>query len=459
MASPQIFIAANKRQEFGRLAQLGVPIALAQLATMLMGFVDTLMLGRYSTDALAAAVTSNAVIFSTIMFANGILFGLDPLIAQAHGSGDGQRAGLATQRGVVLALLLSVPVAAIWMFMGEIFVFFGQAEELAPLAQTYANALIPSVPFFLLQSVMRQFLQGREIVRPGLYITLMANVVNAVANYGLIFGNFGLPELGMYGAGLATTCTRFFSLLALYAWVRGFGLHAGAWPAWSRAAWDPRALWSVVAIGFPVAIQVGTEMWAFNAATLLAGSLGTVTAAAHGVVLSMASISFMAALGIAVGTTTRVGNLIGAGHHAGAQRAARLAMLMGAGVMTISAVGFVVFRESLPLLYLSDPAVVALAASILPIAAAFQIFDGTQAVGCGVLRGMGRTRPAAGFNVIGYWVLGLPLGYWFGIRQGSLAGLWWGLALGLAVVAFLLIFWIQRNGPAAMAPKDGRHAS
>ncbi|MEE3330560.1 MAG: MATE family efflux transporter, partial [Myxococcota bacterium] len=235
--------------------------------------------------------------------------------------------------------------------------------------------------------------------------------------------------------------------------------HLGAWPAWSRAAWEPKALWSVVAIGFPVAIQVGTEMWAFNAATLLAGSLGTVTAAAHGVVLSMASISFMAALGIAVGTTTRVGNLIGAGHHAGAQRAARLAMLMGAGVMTISAVGFVVFRESLPLLYLSDPAVVALAASILPIAAAFQIFDGTQAVGCGVLRGMGRTRPAAGFNVIGYWVLGLPLGYWFGIRQGSLAGLWWGLALGLAVVAFLLIFWIQRNGPAAMAPKDGRHAS
>lgn len=452
MSAPQIFIAANKRQEFGRLARLGLPIAGAQLATMLMGFVDAVMLGRYSTEAMAAAATTNAIIFSTIMFANGILFGLDPLIAQAHGAGKGRLAGLAAQRGIVLALLLSVPLGLAWLFMGDIFLFFGQPTELAPLARVYAHALIPSIPFFLLQSVLRQFLQGRELVRPALYITLMANVVNAIANYGLIFGNFGLPELGMLGAGVATTSTRIFAFVALLLWVRVFRLHEGAWPTWGRDAWDPKALWAVVGIGFPVAVQVSTEMWAFNAATLLAGSLGAVTSAAHNIALGFASLSFMAALGIAAGATTRVGNLIGAERFADAQRAAWVAIAMGAGVMSVSAILFVSFRETLPLLYLDDPAVVALAASILPIAAAFQIFDGVQAVGCGVLRGMGKTRPSAVFNVIGYWVLGLPLGYWFGIRQGLLSGLWWGLALGLAVVAGLLIFWIRSRGPASMAP-------
>ncbi len=451
MASTHIFIARDGRQEAGRLMQLSLPIVGAQLATMMMGFVDTVMLGRYSTDAMAAAVTANAIVFSTIIFANGILWGIDPLIAQSHGAGQGDRAGLAAQRGVVLALLLSIPVAGFWMFMGDIFLWTGQAPELAPLAQDYANAVIPSIPFFLLLSVQRSFLQGREIVRPALYITLMANVINVFANYGLIFGNFGLPELGMFGAGLATTTTRVFSVVVLMAWIVGFRLHVGAWSGWSREAIDLGSLRKILAIGFPIAIQTSTEMWAFNAATLLAGTLGALSAASHGVVLSLASISFMAALGVAIGTTTRVGNLIGAGYPTHAQRAAQIAMGMGAGVMTISALGFVVFRFGLPRLYTPDIEVIALAASILPIAAAFQIFDGIQAVGCGVLRGMGQTRPAAVFNLIGYWILGLPLGYFFGIRQGSLAGLWWSLAFGLAVVALLLVYWVRHHGPEAQA--------
>ena len=456
MVSPtsSIFIARNRAEEFRRLLQLALPIAGAQLATMLMGFVDTVMLGRYSTDAVAAAVLANAVLFSTIMFANGILFGLDPVISQAHGAGDGRASGLALQRGFVLTLLLSVPVGISWMFTGDLLVAFGQEPQLAPLAQTYMNAMIPSIPFFLCFSVMRQYLQGREIVRPALLVILVANFANAFANWVLIYGQLGFPELGILGAGIATTSTRVLSVLMLGALVVGWRLHEGAWDGFSRDAFDPRALRAVLAVGFPVAIQTGTEMWAFNLSSFLAGSMGVTAAAAHGIVLNLASISFMMALGIAIAVATRVGNLIGAGRPHDAQRASWIGMAMGAGIMTLSAVGFVVFREELPRLYTVDPELIALAALTLPVAAAFQIFDGTQVVGCGVLRGMGRTRPAAVFNVLGYWVLGLPLGWWIGVRQGWLGGLWWGLVLGLAVVALAIVLWIRVRGPETLAPEE-----
>jgi MATE family multidrug resistance protein len=160
----------------------------------------------------------------------------------------------------------------------------------------------------------------------------------------------------------------------------------------------------------------------------------------------------MMPLGIAQGATTRVGNLIGAGRPEDAQRSAWIALALGAGVMTVSGFAFVAFRHWLPRIYTPDPAVITACAAILPIAGAFQVFDGTQVVGCGVLRGMGRTRPAAVFNLIAYWLLGLPLGAALGLQLGAgLAGIWWGLCFGLAVVAGLLLFWVRFRGPAQMA--------
>ncbi|RMF87581.1 MAG: MATE family efflux transporter, partial [Nitrospirae bacterium] len=186
--------------------------------------------------------------------------------------------------------------------------------------------------------------------------------------------------------------------------------------------------------------------------SLLAGHLDTAAVAAHHVALNLAALSFMMPLGISQAVVTRVGNLLGAGRPQAAQRAARVGLLAGAGVMGISAVLFVVFRTELPRLYTPDPGVVALAASVLPIAAAFQIFDGTQVVGCGVLRGMGHTRPAAWFNFLGYWVLGLPVGAALAFRGGlGLAGIWWGLCLGLGAVAALLVGYVHFRGPGSGA--------
>ena len=437
------------RREIRKLVALSAPVALTQLSVMLLGFVDTVMLGRVSVEAIAASSLANVWIFGTLMFANGVLFGMDPIVAQAHGARDGARAGLALQRGLVMASLLSLPIIALWTQTERFLVFAGQDPALARAAHAYTLVQIPSVPFFLAWSALRQYLQGRELMRPALWVILTANVVHVMLNWILIFGHWGSPALGLVGAGIATALSRTLCFVGLAWLVRAFALHAGAWLPWSRAALDGRGLAQILSLGVPVAIQVSLEIWAFSGAALVAGRLGATALAAHTVTLNMAALAFMLPLGISQGAMTRVGNLIGARDPAQAQRAAWISLAMGAGVMTVSALAFVLFRHELPRIYTPDPEVIALCAAILPIAAAFQIFDGTQVVGCGILRGMGRTRPAALFNLVSYWCLGLPLGAWLALRGGwGLAGIWWGLCFGLAVVATLLVTWVGLRGPA-----------
>jgi MATE family multidrug resistance protein len=228
-----------------------------------------------------------------------------------------------------------------------------------------------------------------------------------------------------------------------------FRLHEGAWVPWSWEPLRPRQLRRVAALGLPVGAQIALEIWAFSSASLIAGFLGIVPLAAHTITMNLASLSFMLPLGVSQGAATRVGNLIGAGDPDAAQRAAWVSMAMGAGVMAVAASVFVSARFLLPRIYTGDLEVIAACAAILPIAAAFQIFDGTQVVGCGVLRGMGRTRPALLFNLVSYWVLGIPIGAWLGLREGwGLPGIWCGLALGLGVVATLLVGFVRYRGPA-----------
>jgi MATE family multidrug resistance protein len=284
---------------------------------------------------------------------------------------------------------------------------------------------------------------------PPLWIILGANARNAFLNWVLIFGHLGAPAMGVAGAGTATGITRSMMAAGLALLVFGRGLHRGAWTPWSRAMFDRAGLGRVVAVGAAIAVQIGLEMWAFNASTLVAGRLGATTAAAHIVVLKLASFAFMVPLGVSVAAATRVGNRIGAGDPRGAQRAALVSLALGAGVMCVSALAFLLFPRALAGFFTGSGEVVAVAASIFPIAAAFQIFDGTQAVGSGVLRGMGTPRPAAIFNLVGYYVLALPLGLILAFPAGmGLPGIWIGLSGGLAVVAVLLLAWIVYRGPA-----------
>lgn len=436
-------------REARKLSSLALPVMAAQFGSMLLGTVDVLMLGRVSGDSLAAAAIANAWIYGLLLVGQGLIHGIDPLVTQYHGAGRGARIGLVLQRGLILAVLVGVPMGGLLVATEEFLLLAGQDPALAHSAHRYALAQAPSLPLFLLFLVLRQYLTGREIVRPGMWVMLFANLFNVFANWALIFGHLGFPELGLYGAGIATSLTRGATLFAMLGLMWRFSLHEGAWQPWSREAFDPRALLRIARFGFPVAIQMSLEVWAFSAATLLAGRMGAGPAAAHAVVLNLASLAFMLPLGISQGAVTRVGNLLGAGQPIAAQRAGWVAIGLAAGVMTVSAMLFALFRWQLPALYSSDAELIALAAGILPIAAAFQIFDGAQVAGCGVLRGMGRPAPAAWLNLFGYWVLALPLGAWLGLVQGwGLAGIWWGLCAGLATVAIGLVAWLRMHGPA-----------
>jgi MATE family multidrug resistance protein len=436
------------RSEIRKMAALGLPVAVTQLSSMLLGFVDTVMVGRVSVEAIGATSLANVWTFGTVMFANGILFGLDPIVAQSHGARDGERAARALQTGVSLSLLLSIPVGLLWTQTQTVLLLAGQDPELARMAHEYALVQIPGIPFFLAYSALRQYLQGREHMRPALWVVLIANVFNIVFNWVLIFGHWGFPALGVVGAGIASTLTRVVSCIGLITWTRVFRLHDGAWVPWNREAVGLRAVWQLTRLGLPVGGQMALEIWAFSGAALLAGRLGSVPLAAHTIALNLAALSFMLPLGISQGAATRVGNLLGARDAEGAQRAAWVSMGMGAAIMSLGALAFVTLRQWLPHIYTEDADLIAACAAILPIAAAFQVFDGTQVVGCGVLRGMGRTRPALVFNLIAYWLVGLPVGGWLALRSDwGLAGIWWGLALGLGLVAVSLLVFVHYRGP------------
>jgi len=438
----------SARREARTLWALSAPVMAAQLGTMLMGVVDTMMVGRISVDALASAAMANAWIFGVLMFGQGFVHGIDPLITQHHGARNPEGVALAFQRGILLAVGLSLPLAALFFVSDFVLVAFGQQAELVGEAHRYVVVQIPSVVFFLMFVAARQYLQGRGIVRPAMWVILAANFFNAAANWVLIFGKLGLPALGLVGAGIATGLSRLVTLVALLLVIWGFELHRDAWTPWSRRVFDRAALRRILFFGTPVAIQMGLEVGAFSAATLLAGRLGAVALAAHTIVFNLAALAFMLPLGISQGAVTRVGNLLGRRDGEGARRAAWIAVAMGAAVMTVSAVAFIALRRVLPALYTPALDVVGAAAAILPIAGVFQVFDGIQVVGCGVLRGMGRTRPAAWFNFVGYWVIGLPFAAWFGLSMGwGLAGIWWGLALGLAIIACALLVWLRIRGP------------
>ncbi len=250
------------------------------------------------------------------------------------------------------------------------------------------------------------------------------------------------------GAGIATAITQVAMLFALVWAFHRYRLQRGARTILALRAVRGRAIAEIAKLGAPIALQIALEYWAFAIAALWAGTLGPVQLAAHSIVLNLASISYMVPLGISAGASTRVGQRIGAGDAHGAERSAWVALALGGGVMLGFAALFVVLRNWIPLAYTAEAAVVALAATLLPIVAAFELFDGLQVVGAGILRGMGETRPAAVANFVGYYVLGLPLAWWLGRTERlGLAGIWWGLALGLFVVALFLVARVWLRGP------------
>lgn len=440
--------------ELRRLLILAVPMIISQLGSMMLGVVDMLMVGHVGVDALAAAALGVLWTWGTMVMGMGLVFGIDPIVSQAHGAGAHEAFGRAVQRGIIIAALASLPIGALWLQTEDALLLAGQEPALARMAHEYVQVQYPGLPAFLIYILLRQSLQARGITSPAMWVVLFANLLNVALNaaliYGVSLGPLMIEPLGLRGAGIATGLTRVTLVLALALWIWRGRLLADVWPPWRwREIASARGLGEILRHGVPLGLQFSFEMWAFQIATLLAGSLGAVALASHIVVLNLASLAFMVPLGISMAATTRVGNLLGAGVPASAQRSAWVALALGGGVMTGSATLFIALRGVLPRIYTADASVIAAAAALLPIAAAFQLFDGAQVVGAAILRAMGRTTVAASFHLVAFYGLALPLAYWLAFERGlGVPGLWWGLTLGLGVVAALFITFVALRGPA-----------
>jgi MATE family multidrug resistance protein len=432
-------------REAGDLLSLAWPVALAYLGTVGMGVVDTMMVGRLGAAPLAAVALANTWNFGVVILALGAARGLDPVVSQAHGAGDTRTAGLGLSLGVAMAALLAPFVIVLFGLAEPALRLLGQPHDLLEPAASYCRALIWGVPGLLGFIVGRQFLQAVGEMRPGTVAVFLANGVNALLNWMLIYGKLGLPALGALGSGYATSIAQWFMLAALVVLARRrFREH---WLGWS--AYLPwRSLRRLLALGLPVGFQMGLEVWAFHAAGLLMGRIGTLPLAAHAIAINLSTVSFMVPSGLSAAAATRVGHLLGGGRAWTAT--ARIAMVLGAAVMVVPAVVFTFFPGDLAALYTKDVSVVAVAALLLPLAGMFQLFDGVQVVAFGVLRGAGDVNVPSLANAVGYWMLGLPVGWALAFRLGwGPRGIWSGLALAVATVAVLLVIrvgWIGRNG-------------
>jgi MATE family multidrug resistance protein len=433
-------------EELRRVWKLAWPVSAGMLAMLGMTTVDTLFIAPLGDAALGAVVLANTWFFACSVLALGALRVIDPLVAQAHGAEDRDAIGRVLVHAVGLALALCPPMIALLLFASPGLTLLGQPAALIPDAGRYCGVLTLGIPGMFVFNALRQVLQAVGEVRAATVVLIAANVVNAaiVATLVLALG------VGPLGCAFSTALCNTFMALAL-GWATRERLREMLPDEWRlHARWSP--VLQLLRTGAPLGVQMGTEAWAFTAAGVMMGWLGEPQLAAHGVVLNLASLSFMIPLGVSAAAATRVGNLVGAGQPWG--RAAAASLVLGGGVMAGSGTIFATLPEAVVGLYRPEEAVRAVAVSLLPIAAAFQLFDGLQVVSFGVLRGAGDLRVPSLANLLGYWLIGLPLGAWLAFRAGwGPVGVWSGLAVGLSSVALLLvarIVFVARRGAARL---------
>lgn len=431
--------------ELRTLLRLALPIIVSQLGQVGMNTTDTIMVGPLGATPLAAAGLGSAFHSFFVTVSTGFIVGMAPLVSQAFGAGDVAQCRRTFVQGLWLALLISVPVVLVHLVGPELALMLGQSPDVAVLAGGYLRALAASIPAIFLFMAYRQYLEGMGIATPAMAFTFVGLALNIGVNRMLIYGvGDVIPAMGVIGSGWATTIVRWSMVLglALYVVLRA---HLHPFRGVSLRL-DTGLLGRILAIGAPVGMQFGLEVGLFSFAAIMMGWLGAVELAAHQVTINIAATTFMVALGVSLAGSIHVGQHIGAGRAAAMRSAIVATYTLAVGFMAVCAVLFVTLGEELIGLYTNDTAIIALGTQLLLVAALFQVFDGGQVAGISVLRGAADTRTPMILAAIGYWGIGMPIGYLLAFRGGlGPVGVWIGLSAGLAVVAVLLILRVRRT--------------
>lgn len=432
--------------ELRELMKLAWPLVATQLAQMAILTTDVLMLGRLSKEALASAAIGNTLFYFAWLFGLGPTAAISPMIAHIIGARPNDRANVraVVRMGFWVIALMSVPLTIFLWFAKDILLTLHQLPLLADGASRFVRPLSLGIVFSLGFQVLRNYATALGRPNTSLLVMLLAIIFNGVADYTLIFGHFGFPQLGVVGSGIASASSYAFSFFAMLAVVmatdklRAYRIFRRFW----RPDWDKfRELFR---LGMPIGLTMIFEAMLFNASTLLMGTFGTASVAAHQVAINVPSITFMVPLGVAMAATVRVGLAAGAGDRAGVRRAGVTALAVSTGFMCCAAIILAVFHRQIAGLYFSSDTsanadVLRLASQFLQIAALFQIVDGLQVTAALSLRGLKDARTPMWIAGASYWLVGFPLCFGLGVMlnwQG--VGVWLGLAFALMVAAILL---------------------
>jgi MATE family multidrug resistance protein len=427
---------------------LALPIVVSQLGHTLVHLADSVIVGHFAgTIQLAAVSLVNSVFMLILVLGMGLSYGLTPLIAKENGRQNYEECGKLLSNSLIINFISSI-ILYLLVHLGSLMVIdhIGQSPEVVAYAKPYLAYLgISIIPLMIFQT-FKQFTEGLGFTKQAMYISIWGNVINVI--FGIIFvkGMFGIAPMGVKGVGLSTLIDRTLMAVVMIIYVLR-SKHFKRYIASFKITFiDKARSFQIFKIGAPVALQYSFEISAFSGAAILIGTISAIEQAAHQVAINLAAVTYMMASGIASAATIKTGNNLGKSNLLDLRRSAIASYHVIILFMSVTAIFFTFANNLLPFIYTEDQAVITIAAQLLIIAGFFQLFDGTQVVGLGILRGIGDVNIPTVITFIAYWIIGIPLAYVLGIvLKLGVNGIWYGLTFGLLTASILLFFRFQHK--------------
>ena len=436
----QNFITKYKK-DFRLNLKLALPLMASQLGQVVVNFVDNIMVAKLGPAALAGVSFANALYAICLVFGMGISFALPPLISEAQGAVDDRRISSYFKHSLIVNLAFGVFSMILLIAFIPFMKYLGQDPEIIPHAADYMYySALGMIPFMIFQT-LRCYSDGLSETLPSMIIIILGNLLNVILNYLLIFGHWGLPEMGAAGAALSSLISRVFMVFGILIIFRHW---KNLWIYLSEVRFNmykSSYFKKILSLGIPSSFQMTFELTAFSAAAIIMGFIGKIEQASHQIAINLASITFMIATGLAMASTIRVGNQLGKGDISKVKDAGYSAMIQITIFMIVAAIGFVLARHLLPTIYMDNAEVISIAAYLLLAAAIFQIPDGIQVVTLSALRGLQDVKVPTFITFLSYWLLGIPCSYILAITlEWGPIGVWIGLILGLTISAIFLSY-------------------
>ena len=415
---------------------LAFPIMLSQLGHVVVGVVDSLMVGRLGTEELAAVSLSNSFFNFVLLFGIGLSYGITPLISSSKGENKKKSIGVVLYNGLLINFLFAIFLSFILIISKFILLELDQNKNVLELTFPYLDVIaISLIPLMIFQT-FKQYIEGLGFTKQPMVISVVANVLNIVLNYLLIFGVGGFPRLEVLGAGYASLISRVFMMVCIIIYVLQAKKFNNFIKQLNFLSIKRKIINKILGIGVPSGFQFVFEIGSFSIAAVMIGWFGAEALASHQIALNLASITYMIATGISASSMISLGYFYGKKNYADLKKSGYANFIIVSIMMGVFGVLFILFRKELPAFYIDDPDVIILASNLIIIAALFQIPDGIQSVGLGVLRGIRDTKVPTLVTFVAYWIIAIPLCYFLGVTKNyGPIGIWIGLMMGLWIAA------------------------